>query len=139
MSTTLWPDFRDHHFLLPPSLFMEIILPALCKSGPPRVLVKSGTDLKWAITFPSLAIWLADLTEALEDWEGKTHQFAMGKAWVWVNSGSWWWTGRPGVLRFMGSQRVGHDWATELNWTEADVLSFSLVKLDLLQNRYSEI
>ena len=37
--------------------------------------------------------------------------------WVWVNSGSWWWTGRPGVLRFMGSQRVGHDWATELNWT----------------------
>ena len=36
--------------------------------------------------------------------------------WVWVNSGSWWWTGRPGVLRFMGSQRVGHDWAIELNW-----------------------
>ena len=38
--------------------------------------------------------------------------------WVWVNSGSLWWTGRPGVLRFMGSQRVGHDWATELNCTE---------------------
>ena len=38
--------------------------------------------------------------------------------WVWVNSGSWWWTGRPGMLWFMGSQRVGHDWATELNWTE---------------------
>ena len=37
-------------------------------------------------------------------------------AWVWVNSGSWWWTRRPGVLRFMGTQRVGHDWATELNW-----------------------
>ena len=35
-------------------------------------------------------------------------------AWVWVNSGSWWWTGRPGVLWFMGSQRVGNDWATEL-------------------------
>ena len=34
--------------------------------------------------------------------------------WVWVNSGSWWWTGRPGVLQFMGSQRIGHDWATEL-------------------------
>ena len=33
---------------------------------------------------------------------------------VWVNSRSWWWTGRPGVLQFMGSQRVGHDWATEL-------------------------
>ena len=38
--------------------------------------------------------------------------------WVWVNSRSWWWTGRPGVLRFMGSQTVGHDWETELNWTE---------------------
>ena len=38
--------------------------------------------------------------------------------WVWVDSGSWWWTGRPGMLQFMGSQRVGHDWATELNWTE---------------------
>ena len=37
--------------------------------------------------------------------------------WVWVNSGSWWWTERPGMLWFMGSQRVGHDWATELNWT----------------------
>ena len=37
--------------------------------------------------------------------------------WVWVNSGSWWWTGRPGVLRFMGSQRVGHDWATDLIWS----------------------
>ena len=35
--------------------------------------------------------------------------------WVWVNSGSWWWTGRPGVLWFMGLQRVGHDWAAELN------------------------
>ena len=38
--------------------------------------------------------------------------------WIWVNSGSWWWTGRPGVLWFMGSQRVGHDWATELNWRQ---------------------
>ena len=35
--------------------------------------------------------------------------------WVWVNSRSWWWTGRPGVVRFMGLQRVGHDWETELN------------------------
>ena len=38
--------------------------------------------------------------------------------WVWVNSGRWWWTGRRGMLRFMRSQRVGHDWATELNWTD---------------------
>ena len=41
--------------------------------------------------------------------------------WVWVNSGSWtgsWWTGRPGVLQFMGLQRVRPDWATKLNWTD---------------------
>ena len=37
--------------------------------------------------------------------------------WVWVNSGSWWWTGRPGMLWSMGLERVGHDWVTELNWT----------------------
>ena len=34
---------------------------------------------------------------------------------IWVLSGSWWWTGRPGMLQFMGLQRVGHNWATELN------------------------
>ena len=37
--------------------------------------------------------------------------------WVWVNSGRWWWTGRPGMLRLMGLQRVGNDWVTLLNWT----------------------
>ena len=47
--------------------------------------------------------WMASLTQ----W-----------TWVWVNSRSWWWTGRPGVLRFMGSQRVRHDWATDLIWSE---------------------
>ena len=36
--------------------------------------------------------------------------------WVWVNSGSWWWTGNPGVLQSIGSQRVKYDWVTELNW-----------------------
>ena len=38
--------------------------------------------------------------------------------WVWVNSGSWWMTGSPGMLLSMGSQRARHDWATELNWTD---------------------
>ena len=38
--------------------------------------------------------------------------------WVWASSGSWWWTGKPGVLQSMGLQRVGHSWATELNWSE---------------------
>ena len=43
-----------------------------------------------------------------------------------VNSGSWWWTGKPGVVQSMGSQRVGHDWATELNWISSHYLSFSV-------------
>ena len=38
------------------------------------------------------------------------------RTWVWGSSGSWWWTGGPGMLQSMGSQRVGHDWVTELNW-----------------------
>jgi len=46
--------------------------------------------------------------------------------WVCVNSRSWWWTGRPGMLQSMGSQRVGHDWTTVLNWTEPDYLSLLL-------------
>ena len=55
--------------------------------------------------------------------------------WVWVNSGSWWWTGRPGVLRFVGSQRVGHDWVTKLNWAASMGSSNSLMGIwkELLQ------
>ena len=37
--------------------------------------------------------------------------------WVWASSGSWWWTGKPGMLQYEGLQRVRHDWATEMNWT----------------------
>ena len=44
--------------------------------------------------------------------------------WIWVNSSSGWWTGKPGVLQSMGLHRVGHDWATELNWTERDIGSW---------------
>ena len=57
--------------------------------------------------------------------------------WVWLNSGSWWWTGRPGVLRFLRLQGVGHDWATELNWTELMCGSHSVVSETLLPLDYS--
>ena len=53
--------------------------------------------------------WMASLTQ----W-----------TWGWVNSGSWWWTGRPGMLWSTGSQRVRHDWATELYWTESLITDF---------------
>ena len=51
--------------------------------------------------------------------------------WVWASSGRWWWTGKPGVLQSVGSQRVGCDWATELNWmTSKEMLSFSAAKCE---------
>ena len=56
--------------------------------------------------------WMASLTQ----W-----------TWVWVNSGSWWWTGRPGVLWFMESQIVRHNWATGLNWADMRILLFFLL------------
>ena len=62
--------------------------------------------------------WIASLTQ----W-----------TWVWVDSRSLWWTGRPGMLQFMGSQRVGHDWATELNWT-----IFQLLELVILSTIWGE-
>ena len=50
--------------------------------------------------------------------------------WVWVNSRRWWWTGRPGVLRFMGLQTVGHDWVAELNWYEIYFLLWIVVSVE---------
>ena len=54
---------------------------------------------------------------------------------IWVDSTSWWWTGRPGLLWFSGSQRIGHDWATEINWTEC--LSFFFYLCLTLSRIYS--
>ena len=50
-------------------------------------------------------------------WDGWVASLT-GWTWLWASSGSWWWTGKSAVLQSMGSQRVGHDWATELNWTK---------------------
>ena len=56
-------------------------------------------------------------------------------AWVWVNSGSWQWTGRPGMLQSMGLQRVRHHWATELNWTESILQQKKHLLIHLLLKR----
>ena len=52
----------------------------------------------------------------LQRWDG-WRASSIWWTWVWASSESWWWTGRPGMLQFLGLQRVGHDWATQLNWT----------------------
>ena len=87
---------------------------------------KAETPVLWP---PHAKSWLIGKdSDVGRDWgqeeKGTTEDEMAGASptqwtWVWVNSRSWWWTGRPGVLRFMGSQRVGHDWVTELNWTES--------------------
>ena len=57
--------------------------------------------------------------------DGITDSMDMGSGKLW----SWWWTGWPGVLQFMGSQRVGHDWATELNWNLSYWMKLTIVIL----------
>ena len=91
-----------------------------------RTDVEAETPILWPPDAKSLLIWKDP--DAGKDWrweeKGTTEDEMVGwnhwiNQWkrVWVNSRSWWWTGRPGMLQFMGSQRVGHNWATELNWT----------------------
>ena len=87
--------------------------------------------LMFKLKLNTLATWCEELTHWKRPWcwegltaggEGDNRGWDGWMAsptqwrWVWVNSRSWWWTGRPGVLQSMGSQRVRHDWATELNW-----------------------
>ena len=84
-----------------------------------------GLMLKLKLQYFGHLMWWVDSgkdPDTRRDWgqeeKGTTEDEMAGWTWVWISSGSWWWTGRPGVLWFMGLQRVGHDWATELNWTE---------------------
>ena len=91
----------------PDSVLKSRDITFLTKVNIVKAIFAEGDDRGWDS-------WMASLTQ----W-----------TWVWVTYGSWWWTGRPGVLRFMGSQRVGHNWATELNWRLliADILHSLIV------------
>ena len=84
-----------------------------------RTDVEAETPIFWPPDVKSWFIWKGpDVGKDWGDdwgWDGWMASPTQ-RTWVWVNSWSWWWTGRPGVLRFMGTQRVGHDWVTELNW-----------------------
>ena len=88
-------------------------------------------DWCWSWNSNTLATWCKELIHLKRPWcwerlkaggEGDNREWdgwmasPTQRTWVWVNSGSWWWTGRPGMLQSIGSQRVGHNWETELNW-----------------------
>ena len=76
--------------------------------------ISQARILEWvAISFSRGSSWPRDWTRVscIGDLASPTQW-----TWVWVNSGSWWWTGRPDVLQSMGSQRIGHNWTTKRNW-----------------------
>ena len=88
-------------------------------------LVSAETPILWPPDEKSWLIWKDP--DAGKDWsqeKGMIEDGMVGMAsptqwtWVLVGTGSWWWTGRPGMLQFMESQRVRHNWTIELNWTE---------------------
>ena len=108
----------QHHLLKRPSFFHSVTLVPL-----PKVswLCWCGSISKISVLF----FWLLCLSlsqfniisiiasnHEYWNWMASPTQWT----WVWVNSRSWWWTGRPGMLWSVGSQRIGHNWATELNW-----------------------
>ena len=91
----------------------------------------------WSWNSNTLATWCEELTHWKRPWcweklkaggEGDYSGWdcsmasLTGWTWVWVSSGSWWWTGKPGMLHSMGSQKIWLDWATELNWPERRIL-----------------
>ena len=93
-----------------------------------KLIGRTDTEAEALILWPPVVkSWLiGKVPDAGKDWRQKEKRVTenemvgwyhcLNGTWVWVNSGSWWWTGRPGVLQYMGSQRVRHDCVTELNW-----------------------
>ena len=101
-----------------------------------RADVEAETPILWP---PDAKNWLIGKNpDAGKDWKQRRRGWQRMRwldgitdsvTWVWVNSGSWWWTGGFGVLQSMGLQRIGHDWASELNWTLYNSYCFELLCL----------
>ena len=145
-SSHVWISALDHKesWALKNWCFWTVILektlesPLDCKEIKPvsrkkkSVLNSHWKDWCWSWSSNTLATWCEELTLWKRPWcwqrlkvggEGDDSAWDGWMAsptrctWVWVSSRSWWWTGKPGVLQSMELQRVGHDWATELNCT----------------------
>ena len=120
------------------TVVLEKTLESLGLQGDPTSPSQRKSDLHihwkdwcWSWNSNTLATWWEELTHLKRPWcwerlraggEGDDRGWddwmvpLTWWTWVWVSSGSWWWTGKPGVLESMESQRVGHDWVTKLNW-----------------------
>ena len=128
-----WEE-RDNFYLYETIAFKTFRVPwtarksnqSILKEISPEYLLK---DWCWSWNSNTLATWWEELTHLKRPWccerlkaggerDDRRWDGWMASltqwAWVWVDSGSWWWTGRPGVLQSQELQRVGHDWATEL-------------------------
>ena len=137
-SSHVWMWELDHKegWTLKNRCFLTVVLEKTLESTldcKKIILIIHQKDWCWSWSSNTLATWCEEMTHLKRPWcwerlraggEGGDRGWDgwMAKptrwTWVWARSGSWWWTGKPGVLRSMGSQRAGHDWATELNWTE---------------------
>ena len=110
------------------SLDSKEVQPVNPKGNQPWIFIgRTDTEAETAILWPpDVKSWLIGKDpDPWTDWrreeKGTTEDEMVG--WhsslngyeFWVNSGSWWWTGRPGILQSMGSRRVGPDWATSLS------------------------
>ena len=107
-------------------------VPWTAKRSNPSVLSVHWKDWCWSWNYNTLATWWEELTHWKRPWcwgrlkaggEGDDRGWGGLMAssarwtWVWASFRSWWWTGKPCLLQSMGSQRVGHNWETEMNWT----------------------
>ena len=112
----------------PPGVLF-VVFPA-CKSIPGAWYILNNYQMivfPWELLEPIVctfsSYYITDIVSRfIRGWDGWMASPTQW-TWVWVNSGSRWWTGRPGVLQSVGLQRVGHDWATELNWIELYIFS----------------
>ena len=97
-----------------------------------RADAEAETPILWP---PDVKSWLTGKDpDAGKDWRLEEKEMTEDEMVGWHHwldgheSGSWWWTGKPGVLQSMGSQRVGHDWVSELNWTQLSTHKFLMRK-----------
>ena len=115
------------------TLFLSFIVPIFAWNVPlvSLIFLKRSVDFPFLLFSSISLLWSlrkAFLSPLVILWNSAFKWVASPTrwTWVWVNSGSWWWTGRPGVLRFLGSQRVGHDWSDLAAAAAAEISSRKL-------------